>query len=343
VGSWFAHHTSSDGMTVSSPRVSVRAPLHHSVDLHVGWEADIISGASIDVITSASPRGYTEMRNGGHVGATVRPGTGTTLSARVIGSVEPDYIGRTAFVSAEHEWLQRRLATSLGLRASFDEVGRVGDARERFRDQSTFALDASAAWVFSPRTVGQVAIEAQSSHGFLSSPYRIVRVSWPGVNLATGVFESTPDERFRIAIGFGLRHAVTRAWFVATSARLYQDSWSVMSHTEELEVQRSVSDDRLLIGVAARLYGQSKASFYRARYTATDMGLPEYRTADKMLAPMATVLGAVRASLGLGSLGPLHNVRLTTKFEIFQQRFYEFLPLSSRHATVLSLGLTTEL
>jgi len=343
VGGWIAHHTSSDGLTVVSPRLTVRAPLRHSIDLHAAYDVDIISGASIDVITAASPRGYTEVRNGGSLGVAVRPAARTTVSARMVGSIEPDYLGRTAFVGVEREWLQRRLATALGLRASFDEVGRVGESRDRFRELATFAVDVSVAWVFSPRTVGHVAIEAQSAHGFMASPYRFVRVAWAGVDLSTGVPEITPDDRFRFAIGFGARHAVTRTWFVSTTARLYRDSWSVMSHTEELEVQRSLFADRLLLGVGARLYGQSSASFYRARYTASDDGLPRYRTADKMLAPMSTVLGSLRASLGLGSLGPCRDVRVTGKLELFEQRFYEFLPLSSRHATVLSLGLSTEL
>lgn len=343
VASWVSRYASSDGLTVVSPRITLRAPLHHAVDLHTGYEADIISGASIDVLTAASPRGYTETRNGGHVGVAVRPAPGTTLFARFIGSIEPDYLGRTATLSAEREWLQRRLATALGVRTSFDEVGRVGDPRDRYRDVSTLALDGSAAWVFSPRTVGQISLEVQFARGYMASPYRMVRVSWPGVDLPSGVPESTPDDRRRVALAVGARHALARGWFVSTSVRVYRDSWSMMSHTEELELQRALLDDRLILGLGGRLYGQTAASFYRARYAASDGELPRYRTADKMLAPMATTLGHVRASVGLGSLGPLRGLRLTTKLELFEQRFYEFLPLSGRRAFVASLGLTTEL
>jgi len=343
VGAFVAHHSSSDGLTVVSPRATVRAPLLHSMDLHAGWDADIISGASIDVLTAASPRGYTETRNGGHVGVSVRPSKLTTISARVLGSVEPDYIGRTAFVTVEREWLQRRLATTIGVRGSFDEIGRVGDARERYRDLQTWAVDASAAWVFSPRTVGQIVVEAQSGHGFMASPYRLVRIAWPGVGLPSGVPEVVPEDRFRFAVGVGMRHAVTREWFVATSVRLYRDSWSVLSHTEELELQRTLFDDRVILGAGARLYGQSAASFYEPRYEGTPETLPRYRTADKMLTRMSTVLASLRAAVGFGSLGPFRNIRVSTRFELFQQRFYEFLPLSSRHATIVSLGLSTEI
>lgn len=343
VGAWISHHASSDGLTVVSPRATLTVPVHHGWDVLGGVEADVITGASIDVLTSASPRGYTEVRRGGHVGVAWKPRADTTISARAIGSTENDYLGRAFVLGGEREWLERRLLTSLGVRGSFDAVGRAGEPREQWRALDTLAVDAGVAWVFSRRTVGQLTIEGQRSSGFLSSPYRFVRIAWPGVPLESGVPEQTPDDRVRFAVGVGARHAVFEGWFVSTTLRLYRDSWAITSHTEEVELQRALFDDRLILGVAGRLYGQTAASFYRARYTATDAELPRLRTADKMLAPMSTVLGAVRASLGLGSLGPLRALRLTAKLEWYEQRFFEFLPLTSRSAVVTSLGLTTEL
>jgi len=343
VGAWVSHHASSDGLTVVSPRATLIAPVRRGIDVLAGVDADVISGASIDVLTSASPRGYEEVRKGGYAGLSWRPRVDTTLAARAIGSTENDYLGRAFVLSGEREWLDRRLTTSLGLRASFDEVGRAGDPRDSFRPLDVVAVDLGAAWVFSRRTVGQLIVEGQRATGFLASPYRFVRVAWPGVGLESGVPENTPDERLRFALGVGARHAVADGWFVATSVRVYRDSWAVTSHTEDVEVQRALFGDRLLVGVAGRLYGQSAASFYRARYVATDAELPRLRTADKMLAPMSTVLGALRASVGLGSLGPLRAIRVTVRLEWFEQRFFQFLPLESRSAVVTSLGLSAEL
>jgi hypothetical protein len=342
VGTWLSVYTSSDRLTVISPQATLRAPLRRDLDAHLGYEADVISAASVDVMTSASPRGYTEVRQAVTLGSTYRPRDGTTLNAQWMPSWEPDYASQTFTASALREWLDRRLTTQLGLRLGLDAVGRSGSARDTWRALDTYGVDVGVGYVFSPRTVGQLAYEGRLLDGYQASPYRFARVAFPGVDGRVGVPEAVPDRRARHALAIGLRHALTRRWFVATSARLYADSWGVASHTEELEVQRAFDGETLILGLSARVYGQSAASFYEPTYASNDGALPRWRTADKMLTRSWSALFGARASIGLVDLGSLSKLRLTGKLELYDQRFFDFAPLAWRRGLIASFGATGE-
>jgi hypothetical protein len=334
--SWLSIHTSTDGLTVISPQVAARGSVR-TVELQAGWDADVITGASVDVRTSASPRGYTEVRQGLALGTTWRPQAGTALAFRYTPSWEPDYESETFSASATDEWMGHRLTTIIGVRGSFDRIGRVGSSRDTWRSLDTGGLELGLGWVFSPRTVGHVTVETQLARGFQASPYRFVRVG------GFGVPEQAPDARERFALAAGLRHALGRRWFAAASVRFYDDSWSVASHAEELDFSWAAVRDRVVVGASARFYGQSAASFYRSEYAFAPGGIPSLRTADKLLAPSMSVLGAMRASIAWRNLGLLDELRATAKLEIYEQRLFDFQALSSRAAVILSFGIAGEL
>ena len=68
-------HTDDDGLTVIHPIASTRVEVADDTHVGVGWEADVISAATIDVRTSASPRGFEETRHGlsANVDHAIRP------------------------------------------------------------------------------------------------------------------------------------------------------------------------------------------------------------------------------------------------------------------------------
>jgi hypothetical protein len=75
---------------------------------------------------------------------------------------------------------------------------------------------------------------------------------------------------------------------------VYDDSWSVASHTITAEASRTLGAS--LLGVTLRGYTQSAASFYAPRYT----GEPRYRTHDRTLGAMRSLYGAVTLDAPLG-------------------------------------------
>jgi hypothetical protein len=301
----------------------------------------VISAASADVIASASPRGYHEVRQGLTAAAAWRPTDAATFSLRYLPSWEPDYESHTIAGSIDHELEDRRLTIHLGARLSYDSVGRVGSARDSWRPLTSGDLDLSASWVFGPRTVGQLAYELVAQSGAMASPYRFVRLGVPGAGFV-GVPEAVPGDRSRHALSASVRHAIARAWFASISYRFYADSWGVTSHTEELGFEHVLLRGKLTLGTDLRLYGQSAASFYQERYGAMNGALPALRTADKMLAPSLSWLCALRASWALGPWRALEALRLTAKLELYEQRFQHFAPLAARTSIIASLGVAGE-
>lgn len=343
VGSWVSVYSSNDGLNVVSPQLSVRTKAPGNLELQGGYEVDVISAASVDLVTAASPRGYHEVRQGATLGATWRPVAGTSVSARYLPSWEPDYESHVLTAAASREWLDHRFTTELGLRLGLDAVGRHGEDRATWRSLETGGVTLGVGWVFGPRTVGQLGYEAQLYDGFQSSPYRLVRMYWPALTVPFGVPEEVPETRVRHALGASLRHAITRRWYANVSYRLYRDTWGITSHTEEVELSYASVGDRLVLGISGRMYGQSAASFYEPRYAAAEGELPRFRTADKLLVRSWTALGGLRASYAFGQLGPLIDLRLTSKVELYEQRFFDFAPLASRTSVIVSFGIAAEL
>ena len=340
--SWLSIFSSSDHLTVISPQASARIPLRDWLTADASYEADIITAASVDLVTAASPRGYQEERHGLSAGATVRPGAATVLSAHYAPSFEPDYVSHGITFSAEREWIDRRLTTQFGYRFSYDRMGRRGDALDTWHTLKNHSITFGLGWVFSRRMVGDVVYEAQFHDGFQASPYRYVPIYLEGSTQPIGLPESVPRERIRHAISAGIRRAFGSKWFGSTRMRFYTDTWGVTSFSHEVEVQRSLFGDHILVALRERLYEQSSATFHAYRYESHGEQLPGLRDADKMLSSAFSFLGGPRIEASFGKIGPIPDLRASCSFEFYLQRFFNFAPLSERHATIVSLGLTAE-
>jgi hypothetical protein len=336
VSTWSSVY-SADGMLITSQLVSASASPTPKLRVTVVGDMDIISGASVDVRTAASPRGYEERRTGGQVDLSYRPTTTLRVGASYVPSFEPDYRSHGVAARASAEWMDRRVMTTFMYRASFDEVGRV-DSPSQWRPLNTHAASAELGIVVDKLTLFQAALEGQFLDGFQASPYRFVPVFWgqPGMGPpSVALAEAVPEQRLRGAVALSLRRALGSSWFASGGYRFYADTWAVNSHTGELEVQHAAFDDRLLVGVATRFYWQSAASFYRQQYAFEGGSVPQYRSADKHLSDAWSVLAGVRAEYAL-----LRNLRLAARFDWQRQRFLSFTPLPVRIGVVGSAGLT---
>lgn len=340
-GSWLSVYTDDDGLTVVSPQISGRYDGTERLEVEISYDADVISAASVDVTTAASPRGYTETRHGMILGTSWNPGEGTRYGVRYLPSWEPDYRSHGVAANAGREWVDRRMATRLDLRVNTDSVGRSGDERNRWQSLTTVAAGASVGWIISQWTVAQLAYELQHARGYQASPYRYAEVVWPdGTRLM--VPEATPDRRVRQAAAVSIRHAITKRWFGATGYRLYRDSWGVLGHAADWELQHALRDDLAVFGVEGRIYRQSAADFYRPRYQAELGMVPAVRVADKQLAESWSVLIGARAEVRLASPAAIGQVRAIGKLELYDQHYRELPRLVERRALVLSVGIALE-
>ena len=117
---------------------------------------------------------------------------------------------------------------------------------------------------------GGLALSAQS--GTLSSPYRRARV-------LTSLFpERLPAERLRTTGYVGLSWSPRAGTGLHLRQGLYADTWGVRSLAPEVAWAQSALSQGL-VTLSYRMYLQSPARFYAARYES----LPEVRSSDPRL------------------------------------------------------------
>jgi hypothetical protein len=287
-----------DHVTVVSPSASVTAEADDETSLTIDATADAISSASIDVLTSASPIAFTELRV--EAGARVARALGRRLELRGQGrgSHEGDYDAWRVGGGAGVELADRNLSLDLDYQLGLDRAGDASDARFS-RRRTEHAVSLAASQVLDPRTVLDVIVEARRADGYHASPYRRVPIGDPAWPVPTWVDEVTPEVRGSLAVAARGRRAVGDAWFVTASQRLYVDDWSVTSHTTTLDV-RHQRGDAWLLGATARGYVQGAAGFYRRAYEVGDDGaMPVERTRDRTLGPMRSAFASLTVDRAL--------------------------------------------
>jgi hypothetical protein len=340
---WAEVYSDSDRVTVYSQQVTVRSDVHESLEVDAGYDVDVISAASVDVVSSASPRGYDEVRHGLTVGGRYKGKKGLGIALHYLPTWEPDYTSHSVALGGAREWLDRRLTTRLDYRLTLDSVGRKGDESRYWRPLTIHAAGVGLGIVVGPQTVVDLAYEVQAREGFQASPYRYVSIfqtasESPPVSLP----EAVPDGRVTQALGGRVRHAFSTRWFALAAYRFYFDDWGVRSHTFTLGAQHAAFTDRLVLGATVRGYQQSAARFHEARYVAPDGFVPAFRVVDKMLAPSWSLLASALAECRFGPLGPIERLWLTAKLSLLEQHFSDFPRLSLRRAFIGAFGASVE-
>lgn len=330
-----------DDLTVISPQLATDVDVVEQLSVGIAYDVDIISAATVDVRTAASPRGYEEIRHGLAVGSTYKPRAETSLGVRYLPSWEADFESHAVGSDLVHEWWARRLTTSVSVMGRFNLVGRAGEHKSTWRYMGNGILGLNQGMVLDRFTVATLTYELSMSRGYLSNPYRFVPVHWNGGG-GVSVPERAPGDRNRHAGRVGARRALTHDLYLEGGYRLYGDDWGVVSHTGDVEVQYAFWKDLLIVGLGIRGYRQSAASFYEPRYQATRGAVPSLRTADKLLAESWSVLGDARVEVNFTSVGAFDAVRGAVKLGVYDQHFVNFEPLDGRRAFTMSLGLAGE-
>jgi hypothetical protein len=242
------------GTRASGPALLVRKSIADKFSISGQYFVDMVSNASIDVVTQASP--YKETRNEFDLSADyVVRDTQLTLSSQT--SREPDYRAQTTSLDVTQEVFGGMTTVSTGFGYGSDHVGKHLDPE--FADTARhWNYRLGATQILTPRWLMSANFEAIDDDGYLGSPYRAARVF--------GAFVPENDPRTRASkalelravgdIGSGeLRQSVHASW------RLFRDSWGIHANTFEL------GSDRYLQGgwranAFMRYYTQQHALFY---------------------------------------------------------------------------------
>lgn len=357
-------------MLVVTPRANLKIDPIPELTVRAGWEADIVSGASVavvdapstdvDVITSATQ--LTDFRNVFNGGLELHSEYGTLRGSYAYG-FENDYRSHSFTLGAHTDLFERTSSFDLSYARGFDQVcdrmqahdqdpvhrqrldsaeGCFSDSVDRTThdvDLQTFQGSWTQAWA--PIFVTQLTLSGQLVDGFQSNPYRAV---WLGRSAAQ---EHHPDNRFRYAASLG-----ARLWIeplngaLQATARVYRDNWDVRSITAELAYEQTI-DGSVRFRIRGRYYRQGAAAFYSDDYALMPRG--QYFTGDRELSDMESYLAGAQLVWTLtpgtegAQLGFLQSFRLLIKADYLHQEFASFhyghASVPNNNSIVATLGL----
>ncbi len=281
-----AIYANTDDLTVVSPWADLDQEVGDHFVVGAGYKADVISAATVDVVTSATG-GFREIRHegAGHVTADF---TETRAALNYYGSRENDTLSHTFSASADRDFLDRQLTVGLAYGLGLYKVGTVYEPVDLWAPKTVNQADVSGAWVLTPRTVLAGGYTLQVLTGELANPYLRVPLfpsdpeQWDK-NHAQWVAERHPEQRIRHGLNLTARHALRDDLFLWARWQGYLGTWSMRAHTGEVGAAFEVADGVVLEAVE-RFHWQSSVSFYRSVYTVNR----DYITRDRRLGKLMT-------------------------------------------------------
>ncbi len=267
------HRYDGGGVVVDGPSVLVRKKVGDKLSFVANYYMDMVSSASIDVLSTASP--FKDERRQYSLGMDYLRGK-TTYSAGYIDGKESDYHARTAYFAVSQDMFGDLTTLSFGWRRGINDVFRNIKAADgsKIRDSSFAADMASRSWsvgltqVLTRRLVGSLNYELVTDQGYLNNPYRQVRYLDP---TSPKGYSYTPElyPRTHTSNAFSGRLKYSLPWWRAAvdgQYRYYTDTWGVKSHTAQLGYTQPLFGS-WIFDASYRYYKQTAADFYSDLFT----------------------------------------------------------------------------
>lgn len=252
------HYYTGGGVEVDGPSILVRKSIGKSISVTGNYYTDMISSASIDVLSQASR--YSEQRTQYSAGIDYLHGD-TTMSFGYINSTEPDYRANTYNFDISQEIFGGLTTISLGYGRGYDDIGKRGAPTfKETAEHWSYRLGISQ--VLTRNLLADLSYEAQANDGFLNNPYRQVRYVDP-TNTSQGYTyapEVYPQNHNSNAIGLRARYYLPYRAAVQAGYRYYNDSWGITAHTLEFGYIHPLN--RWTFEGTYRYYTQNHADFY---------------------------------------------------------------------------------
>ncbi len=356
----FATYNDSDHVTVVTPSIALGIEDTRGASLHASYLVDIVSAASVDIVSTASSR-WKEVRHAGTLEAEYKPHDfGVGVGAAV--SSEPDYLSYAAHAIVTKDFDEKNWTLFFGYGFSHDTIGRCGDfgkctpfsVYSHTLDRGSF--DGGIDFVVDRASLASITGDVIIENGDQSKPYRYVAMFAPDVapfvpkgasidlvnrvRLDEKPAEQLPLERRRLA----LTGRYARRFDGSTlrlEERVYDDSWGLVASSSDV---RWIFDlgRRFALWPHARFHVQNAVSFWQRAYvsqSSSGWNLPEYRTGDRELGPLWTTEGGFGIKWYLGSDAQPEQWALQLTGDAMYTSFLDDLFLTSRTAVLGALGL----
>jgi hypothetical protein len=269
------------GVRIDGPSVLVRKQIGTSVSVVGNYYVDMISSASIDVITTASP--YTEERTQWSLGMDYLRGN-TTMSVNYVSSVESDFDAETVAFSVSQDMFGDLTTLTLSYALGDDLVGRSDDPSfEREVDRQQYGVGLTQ--ILTRNLIATLNYTAITDEGFLNNPYRSVRYADP--NVARGFSyepELYPNTRTSNAVGLSMKYFLPYRAAITGEYRYFTDTWDIESHTARLEYTHPLGP--FVFHASYRWHDQTGAHFYSDLFPRSEA--TNFRGRDKELSALTS-------------------------------------------------------
>jgi len=287
------------GVTISGPSVLVRKSIGEHVSVQANHYIDMVSSASVDVETSASP--YEDERTQSSLSMDFLHGK-STYSVGYVNSDESDYLAKTMFASVSHDMFGDLTTVSFGFKHGQNEVFQnvkvdgVKVNSPTFDDDGQAEMESKSFSVSLTQIITKNLImtgqyEVITDEGFLRSPYRSVRFFTDPLNQALEA-EKYPNTRSSNAGSVRAKYFLPYRAAVDAMYRFYTDTWGVIGHTGELGYVHPLN--KWIFEGRVRYYTQGKADFYADIFPRANFANFEAR--DKELATYSAITAGVGAT-----------------------------------------------
>jgi len=322
-------YVDNDHTQVVSPLVRAQADVTPTTNVSAGYVVDIVTSASIDLVTQASAKTIHDVRHQGSLGASHLRGE-WTLSGGYVYSTENDYASHGVSAGLERRLFSNNTTLHAGYALSLNKVGRAGDLNFS-RDLQVQTLGATWTQILTPTFATQLAYTFASADGYQASPYRFVPVRTARREPAQlWVPESDPLQRYKNAITAGANLYLGSDSSIQGDYRFFVDSWGIMSHTFQLRYLVNFSE-KVELRVRNRFYTQSAASFYRGNYGE----VMTFMTIDRELGSLWSEMFGFKLGWKV-----IPTLELEAKSEVFYFSYADFAALSDRTGANIALGAT---
>ncbi len=281
------------GVEINGPSLLVRKKVGKSVSLVANYYVDMISSASIDVVTTASP--YTEEREQVSLGMDYLRGN-TTMSISYTNSEESDFIADSYSFSVSQDMFGDLTTLTLAYSLGNDQIGRADDDTfVRFADRQFYSIGLTQ--IITRNMIMGLNVETITDEGFLNNPYRTVRYFDPTNPIGYSYeAELYPNTRTSTAVGIRARYYLPWRAAIQGDYRFYTDTWGILSHTGAISYTHPWR--AFTFTGKYRFYTQDPADFYRDLFSRSEA--TNFRGRDKELSQFVS-----------------QSIRLQASYEVF--------------------------
>ena len=286
------------GVVINGPSVLLRKSIGEHVSVSANHYVDMVSSASIDVETSASP--YEDERTQSSLSVDFLNGK-SMYTLGYVNSDESDYQAKTMFAAVSHDMFGDLTTIAFGYKKGENEVFKnLKDASGVIANDPNFAetmdsqsFNVSLSQIITKNLILAGQYEVITDEGFLRSPYRSIRYFTDPLNQALAP-EQYPNTRSSNAVSVRAKYFLPYRAAIDTMYRFYTDTWGVLGHTAELGYVHPTNNEKWIFEARVRYYTQEAADFYQDIFPRADYA--NFMARDKELATYSAITAGLGAT-----------------------------------------------